>query len=193
MRNLILTAGVAMLLAYAAAVARQPQQTPTSRTDATHAAADFELRVQNYVKLHRALEGTLPAVAVSDDYAEVLAAIDALASELCLARKDARPGDIFTPEIECWFREMVAKSLEGSDPRELLSALNEENEPNVVMLALVNGRWPEGASRGPMPPKLLADLPPLPDELRDQFLDGDLVLLDVHADLIVDFIKRVLP
>jgi hypothetical protein len=57
----------------------------------------------------------------------------------------------------------------------------------------VNGRWPEGASRGAVPAKLLADLPPLPDELRYQFLDGDLVLLDVHADLIVDFVKRVLP
>ena len=192
MRNLILSAGVAILVGYAGA-AGWPQHTPTSRTDAIQAAADFELRVQNYVTLHRTLEGTLPTVAVSDDYAEVLAAIDALASKLRLARRDARPGDIFTPEIECWFREMIVKSLEGCNTRELLADLNEENSPGIVLRAQVNAPWPEGASRGPMPPKLLADLPPLPDELHYQFLDGDLVLLDVHANVIVDFIKRVLP
>jgi hypothetical protein len=43
-----------------------------------------------------------------------------------------------------------------------------------------------------MPPCLLAALPPLPEELGYRFLAGDLVLVDLHARLIVDFIPRAL-
>jgi hypothetical protein len=44
-----------------------------------------------------------------------------------------------------------------------------------------------------MPPKLLAGLPPLPDELQYRFMNRDLVLWDVHANVVVDLIKRAMP
>jgi hypothetical protein len=135
----------------------------------------------------------VPTVAISEDYAQVLAAIDALAAKIRAARKDARRGEIFTPAIDCWFRDMIDASLEGCDTRAILAWLNEENPPDVVLVPKINGRWPDGASHGPMPSKLLADLPRLPDELQYRILDGDLVLWDAHANLIVDFIRRVLP
>lgn len=191
MRNIILTAAVAMAVAAGTARWPQPQTSPGSNT--TQAAADFEAQVQRYVELHRSLEGSVPTVAISEDYAQVLAAIDALAAKIRAARKDARRGEIFTPAIDCWFRDMIDASLEGCDTRAILAWLNEENPPDVVLAPKINGRWPDGASHGPMPPKLLADLPRLPDELQYRILDGDLVLWDVHANLIVDFIRRVLP
>jgi hypothetical protein len=39
---------------------------------------------------------------------------------------------------------------------------------------------------------LLAVLPPLPDELQYRFMSHDLILWDVHANLIVDFITGAL-
>ena len=42
-------------------------------------------------------------------------------------------------------------------------------------------------------PALRAVLPALPDELRYRFVDRDLVLLDVHADLVVDILRDALP
>lgn len=43
------------------------------------------------------------------------------------------------------------------------------------------------------PPHLLAVLPPLPDELQYRFMNHDLILWDVHVNIIVDFIKGALP
>jgi hypothetical protein len=189
---MILSAALAMMVAAGTVgVRRVPVSSPA--VDATQAAADFEKRVQNYVELRRALGGTEPAIAVSNDYAQVLAAIDALAAKIRAARKDARPGDIFTPAVECVLREIIATSLEGFDTDALLASLNEENPPDVVLVPQINGRWPVGVPLGSMPPKLLADLPPLPDDLQYRFLGGDLVLWDAQANLVVDVIRRALP
>jgi hypothetical protein len=56
----------------------------------------------------------------------------------------------------------------------------------------VNGDYPAGASLSFMPPCLLAELPPLPEELAYRFLGRDLVLVDLHAALVVDFIPRAI-
>jgi hypothetical protein len=42
-------------------------------------------------------------------------------------------------------------------------------------------------------PALLQVLPPLPRELEYRFVDRDLVLIDIHADLVVDILKEALP
>ena len=189
MGHVILNASLALLLAQAGTVGLPNQAMPTDAA----AAAEFETGIRGYVSLHRRLEGVVPTVKVSDDYAHVLAAIDALATKLRAARQDARRGDIFTPAVECWFRQLLDESLRGCDIAALRAAINEENPPNVVFALRINGPWPEGAPLGPMPPRLLADLPQLPDDLQYRFLDRDLVLWDAHANLVVDFIRKALP
>ncbi len=47
--------------------------------------------------------------------------------------------------------------------------------------------WPEGVPFVFIPPLLIAALPPLPPELEYRFIGQSLVLWDVHANLIVDF------
>jgi len=42
-------------------------------------------------------------------------------------------------------------------------------------------------------PALLAALPALPEELEYRFVGWDLVLVDTHADLVVDILKDALP
>jgi hypothetical protein len=163
----------------------QPQATAA-------AAMQFDASIQRYVALHRSLEGEVPTVAVSADYEQVLAAIDALATKIRAARKDARRGDIFTPDVEQWFRPMIAASLKGCDVEAIVASIEEENPPGIVFVPHVNGRWPARASLGPVPPQLLADLPRLPDDLEYRILHRDLVLWDAHANLIVDFIRGAL-
>ena len=188
MRDLILFVTLAI------ALGQSGPGTP-SQAAATNpqAAAEFATRIAEYAALHRRFEGPVPTVKVSDDYAEVVAAIDALASRIREARRDAHRGDVFTPAVECWFREMLDRSLQGCDIDALRAAINEENPPNIRFALRINGRWPKGASLGPMPPRLLADLPQLPDDLQYRFLDRDLVLWDSHANLVVDFIKNAMP
>jgi len=188
MTTLMLTTALTMALVQASPL-RVPPQMPI---DQAPAAAEFESRVNAYVSLHRRLEGTVPTIAVSTDYAQVVAAIDVLGTKIRAARQDARRGDVFTPDVECWIRQMIDNSLRGCDINALRAALNEEHPPNLKFTLTINGRWPTGASLGPMPPQLLADLPPLPDHLEYRFLDRDLVLWDAHANLVVDFIRAVL-
>ena len=185
----MLTAALALVLVQAAAT-QVPQQLPV---DQTQAAAEFESRVNAYVSLHRRLEGATPTTSISADYAQVLTAIEALGAKIRAARQDARRGDVFTPDVECWFRQMIESSLRGCDTSAVYATLNEENPPNARFAVQINGRWPKGASHGPMPPRLLADLPRLPDDLQYRFIDRDLVLWDAHANLVVDFIRRALP
>ena len=194
MRNLLF-AGVAMVLApllhfqpvAGTGVAVQPP------ANEAVIVSGFQRGVQSYVELHRSLEGPVPTIAVSEDWQRVRAAIDALAIQIRAARKDARRGDIFTPDVERWFRRTIATLLRDCDIAELLASLNEENPEGLVLLPRVNGSWPEEASLGPMPPLLLGGLPPLPDELQYRFMNRDLVLWDAHANIIVDFITHVMP
>ena len=194
MRSILLAAGFAMALVQVGVLNRASDCRVAPQVDAdAHLLADFHARVQRYVALHRQLEGPTPTIASSEDWAEIKAEIEALATRIRAARRDARQGDIFTPDIERWFRRKVAECLEGCNTEELLATLNEENPKHLVLKPRINGRWPEDASLGPMPPKLLAGLPQLPEELQYRFMNRDLILWDVHANIVVDFIKKAMP
>ena len=68
-----------------------------------------------------------------------------------------------------------------------------EDENFVHIPATVNGDYPAGRSISPMPTCLLAALPPLSPELQYRFVGRDLILWDVHAGLIVDFVTNAIP
>ena len=154
--------------------------------------ADFQARVQGYVELHQCLEDSIPAPA-SKDWPAVYGAIQTLGAKIRAARQNARQGDVFTPEIQRVLRQTIRECLTGCNINNLLASLNEENPEGLVLVPYVNGEWPDEASYGPMPPHLLAALPPLPDELQYRFMNRDLVLLDVHANVIVDFMTNAMP
>jgi hypothetical protein len=54
---------------------------------------------------------------------------------------------------------------------------------------MVNGRFPwlRGALVWPC---ILNALPPLPDELQYRFVGVDLILVDIHANLVVDILRN---
>jgi hypothetical protein len=57
----------------------------------------------------------------------------------------------------------------------------------------VNASYPEDLPLAAVPPSLLNNLPRLPPELEYRFVNRDLILLDNSANLIVDFIRDVVP
>jgi hypothetical protein len=56
----------------------------------------------------------------------------------------------------------------------------------------VNARYPADAPLPTVPPNLLANLPQLPEDLEYRIIGRDLILRDVHANLIVDFARRII-
>jgi len=155
----------------------------------------FLQRVDEYVTLHRRLEAPLPREVTTADPEALYVSRHALAAAIRQARADARQGDIFSPAIAGHFRGLVADALRAGGITDMLAILEEENEDEnfVSNPACVNADYPAGGAISLMPPSLLAALPALPPELEYRFLGRDLILWDVHAGLIVDFVPRAIP
>jgi signal transduction histidine kinase len=153
--------------------------------------AEFHNRVEEYVALHRLLEGQVPTLEVSEDPKEIRAAIEALQEKLRQARATARQGDIFTAEIAHLFRRLIREAFPESETFRLLSMIAEETTKAPIR-PRVNASYPAGAALSMMPPRLLLMFPLLPEELQYRFVDRDLILWDVHANLVVDVVPNAI-
>lgn len=151
----------------------------------------FLQRVDDYVALHRRVEAPLPPSVVTADVEAIFARRNALAAAIRAARPEARRGDVFSPPTAQYFKELVAEALRKGAIRNMLAIVEDENTVHVP--ARVNADYPAGRSIAMMPPCLLAALPPLPPELRYGFVGRDLILWDVEAGLIVDFVPHAIP
>lgn len=151
----------------------------------------FLRRVDDYVQLHRELERLLPPEVVTSDLDALFAPRIALGREMRKARARARQGDVFTPGAAVFFRVVIAETLWRERMTGLLAIIEEEN--TIRLPATVNGDYPDGRSIPPVPACLLAALPPLPPEVRYSFIGADLILWDMHAGLIVDFVPNAVP
>jgi hypothetical protein len=67
-----------------------------------------------------------------------------------------------------------------------------DENPGRIQLQ-VGGRYPDEVPLSTMPPQVLAALPKVPEELEYRFIGRRLILLDVHAHLVVDYIDDALP
>jgi hypothetical protein len=153
--------------------------------------AVFLQRVDAYVALHRRLEANLPPEVVTADPEALFLPQDALAREIRRERAHARQGEIFAPEVAGYLRVLITEALSRGGIEDFLAIVEEDQEDDDVrLIPTVNGEYPAGASISFMPPCLLEALPPLPKELEYRFLARDLILWDLHAGLIVDFLPR---
>jgi hypothetical protein len=152
----------------------------------------FNERIAAYVELHRRLEADLPRLQVTADVHDIENAVDAMALAMRTARSAAKTGEFFTAEIAEVFRSAIASGLSRAniDVTDLLAAIDEENQP-VAMKLTVNERFESGFA---MTPAVILDaLPSLPEELQYRFVGSTLVLLDIHADLVVDILPNAIP
>ena len=75
----------------------------------------------------------------------------------------------------------------------LRSGMGAGYEPLPPRPLKVNSRYPPGVPLQSTPPTLLLNLPRLPHELQYRLVGHYLVLYDVAADMIVDFIAGAVP
>ena len=151
---------------------------------------DFKDRVEQYMDLRDKLEKDTPPMKETKDPAKIKAAEDALGARVKEARANARQGDIFTPDIAAKFRRSMYPELKGPEGRETKSEMKEE-EVGPVKFA-VNATYPIDSALPTMPPNLLSTLPTLPDTLEYRIIGRHLILRDVHANIIVDFIPNAI-
>ena len=156
------------------------------------AIAEFQEEVAEYVELHRRVARTVPTLS---DHASP-EAIDAhertLGRAIQQARKNAKVGDIFERDVRPVLRRLLHGLFTGVDGEKLRMAVLEENPGETVKL-VINGRYPDTFPLSSVPPQILKALPPLPQELDYRFIQSSLVLLDVDAHIIVDYLTGAVP
>jgi hypothetical protein len=154
------------------------------------AIQEFNDRIAAYAKLRKKVENDVPDLNETKDATKIVAHREALAVGLRLARKDARQGDLFTPAAARQVRRFIDADFDRRSDAAADAVLEEVPEKGRIR---VNEPYPEGAPLATMPPDILARLPVLPDEVEYRFLGRHLILRDVGANLILDFVYNVLP
>lgn len=167
----------------------KPPANPNVNMDA-QVLHDFQERVTTYLDVHKKAAKDAPPLKESNDPAKIKAAQDGLASRIRAARADAKPGDIFTPEIRSKFRQLLYPEMKGEDGRDARKVMKDDAPPDVPLK--VNAKYPDGASLPTVPSNLLLNLPTLPEELEYRIIGKHLILLDSDADLIVDYIPNAI-
>lgn len=178
-----------------AAASPEPQKPaaappPASNSDLQTVEA-FNQRVKDYVALHEKLEATLPGMPKETTPQVIDKHQRALGQLMMQARAAAKRGDIFFPDADRLFRRLLGQVFAGADGQRLKATIMDEN-PSDVKLA-VNARYPDQIPLSTMPPQVLSLLPKLPPEVEYRFIGHRLILLDIHAHTIVDYIDSVLP
>lgn len=168
--------------------ARAPQASGEEARD----LKTFAALVQQYVKMQKKLEASLPTLKPTKDAAQIVEHQHALARKIADARRDARQGDIFTHEVTERFRKLIRSAFEGPEGR-LARRTIQQDTPFKVVVLRVNDVFREGIPLTTTPPILLSKLPQLPQELVYRFVGRDLTLKDTKAGLVVDLIPNAIP
>jgi hypothetical protein len=157
--------------------------------DADAALQVFHERVETYATLHRRLAPTPSAMTSTDPLSRLLTG-QYLASAVRSVRRYAQQGEIFSPEIATLFRWMLADSIGELDGERFLTALNGEVPVPLGLHPTVN----ETYTMLPLyriPPDVRLGLPKLPAELDYRLAGHDLVLWDIYAGIVVDFVPDI--
>jgi len=154
--------------------------------------ADFKARVDKYADLHKQLSTGAAAPKENTNPAQIAATKAALAAKIQTARADAKHGEIFTAEIRPVFRRLLAPELKGEDGRDAKAVLKDDAPAPGTVPFKVNAKYPEGQPKPTVPASLLLTLPSLPAPLEYRVVGQHLLLLDVEADLIVDYILNAI-
>lgn len=155
------------------------------------AIAAFEIAVNDYVELHRRLERAWPPGWFFADPEQAESAAEALRAALRDARPHAAPGGLFTPAVADLLRFRLANALRDGEYDVAVITWPPEGDDNRRWRPEVNQPVPWGVSATRWPS--FAGLPPLPAELAYRFIGRDLVLVDLHANLVVDILELALP
>ncbi|MEO8369130.1 MAG: hypothetical protein ABI806_08025 [Candidatus Solibacter sp.] len=149
---------------------------------------EFAQRVAAYMNLHRAAAAHIPGLKPTKTVAELERHERALAHHIREAREGATQGNIFTPEIAAQFRVLIGETMKGPPAVRIRDSLKQA-EPVWLSKLQVNAVYPHAVPLQSSPPTLLMNLPQLPSQLEYRFVSHSLILRDLEANLIVDFIR----
>lgn len=148
----------------------------------TRAIAEFQRAADRYAFLHRQIERRLDIAHWRSDVAVNAADVTRLAAALVAEQPPSRPA-LFTQAVASAFRQVAARASRapGCDAGELKSGAWEMIQINSP-----------ATGTKPISRCIAAALPMLPSELEYRSAGTVLVVVDVHANLVVDVLPALL-
>ena len=151
----------------------------------------FENDVNEYVKLRNKVRDQAPPLSKDATPEQINAYRKTLEDAVRTARKNARRGDIFKPEVADYIRRTLKTEFQGKDRKDIRDIVFETEIQGVVLR--VNYPYAQSAELSEMPATLLTKLPQLPKEVRYRFVGRNMLLVDRESNVIVDYMPEALP
>jgi hypothetical protein len=161
----------------------------------------FTQRVEQFVKIRNEAKqkaASLPKAATPE---QIQAAERGMLEAIRVARANAKQGDIFTPDIQPLFRQILKNNFSGTgnDKKESRQTARQGNPQNdkekgeAAPIVEVNAAYPKSAPLSSVPPLLLLQLPKLPTDIEYRFVGQTLILWDNVSNVILDYMKGAAP
>ena len=183
-------AGAAGMLVVVSGCKKEEAKPPVDPTKQVF--EDFAKRVDNYMKVRKPLADSVGELDPTKSQKEITDRGVGLANALIAARAQAKPGDIFTPEVATVLATLIKQEYSRrTEPVQETRDDQQDELPDFV--PHVNQVYPTTYPLATFPATLLPLLPPLPEELEYRVVQHYLVIRDVEANVIVDFMPNAVP
>ena len=164
-----------------------PKPDPIAR-----AFADFNERIGAYMALRKRLVEKVGELDPTSSQAQIAARANGLAQAIIAARADAKPGDLFTPEISSIVATLITEEY-GRRADTVLETREDQQDELPDFTPQVNQVYPTSYPLATFPPTLLPLLPSLPEAIEYRVVQNYLVLRDVEANVILDVMPNAVP
>jgi hypothetical protein len=154
--------------------------------------ADFARRVDSYMDMREHVEDSVGDLDPTKSQEEIAARADALGKAIIAARAQAKQGDIFTPELSSFVAALIKQEY-ARRPAPVIETRDDQQEELPHFEPQVNQIYPTTYPLATFPPALLPLLPPLPEQVEYRIVRDNLILRDIEANLILDFMPRAVP
>lgn len=151
----------------------------------------FATNVAGYMAL-RQHAASVAEPAVTPNISALDRSVNGFADRIRARRPHAKAGALFTKDVSEVFRDRIAEVLSERGISLVRDEIHDEVARTADQRVAVNGHFDWGSGSA-MPPEFLEVLPKLPEGLEYRFVNRDLVLVDLEADLIVDVLHDAVP
>lgn len=188
MRNPLAILVVVILAAAPSQVWAAGQQAQAGNAAEAAAVKQFNAAIAKYMAMRQKLRSEVSGPVKNSTSSQLNNASDALAAAIQRNRKDAKAGAIFNSAMAAMISRHIAEAVRSGELATVLEQIDDEGGAGPA--PKVHLRLPVTAQMATMPPSVLKVLPPLPKELEYRILGNYLVLRDVDASLILDYIPN---
>ena len=150
--------------------------------------ATFNKHVTTYMDVRQKAVSSFQPLKQDADPKTIADREKALGEAIRTVRAGAKAGDIFSEDIGHVFRRAIKEDFRRRSTHGRKVMLDEMPHFRPIVNQTYPSNWPLQT----FPPTLLSELPKLPPDLEYRFVSNALILRDVKANVVVDYILDVI-